>query len=563
MVTTVSRAEEDDEKGELNGVSSAESVRIFHPDDVIQRPPSTASGSANPLKSSIKSSSSIVGSQPSAPKGEEKSQRESVRGISTAPKTNASSHGLGPEPRRGHHQRFPSTGLSLPSAIHISNSEHRSSHFEKGNSSHFDGPRASSATPLGHPTSSSNAKNPLQTRGHRRQPSLGREQKQVNFCPYDGYCFVLDETRCAICMEERGSLPAPAHVGGPWKKVLYEKQGFEDNYTDRDTFLAELKKNVNVQEYSYALVMADSLVVTQQLSVVTLFVAVFMHTLNGTLDGNAIGLLDILTATIGYFIWALCQSTGTGLVSGKNPLLSISSVFKLIGYGIGLYVISPVLAALTDPISDDTIASMSIILLLVHLSFQDYGYLNPEPVRAIPEIKTSKLLNSADARKSASPSQKETNGNHATSARSRTGSAGEVVPFSNVPASPLYHAPVSLNAAIFASLLMASRLQTHSHAFVVIAFAVEVFALFPIMAHHLKARSWTVALMLDLVLQVSAVMLLWPLSRTVTYVYICTILFTTFVSPFCLQWIQRYKNEIHGPWDEAVPARARRHGTRA
>lgn len=65
---------------------------------------------------------------------------------------------------------------------------------------------------------------------------------------------------------------------------------------------------VNVQEYSYRLVMADSLIVSQQLSIVVLFVAVFMHTLNGTLNGNQMGALDIMLALGGYIVWAVCRA---------------------------------------------------------------------------------------------------------------------------------------------------------------------------------------------------------------------------------------------------------------
>jgi phosphatidylinositol glycan class C protein len=221
---------------------------------------------------------------------------------------------------------------------------------------------------------------------------------------------------------------------------------------------------------------------------------------------------------------------------------------KLFGYGMGLYVLSPVLAALTDPISDDTIAALSIILLVIHLSFQDYGYLNPEPPRA-RNIETKSPTTPVRV-----PARTEFVN------RMRKGSYGEAS-FTAAP-SPLYHAPVSLNAGIFASLMMASRLSSHNLAFVIIALAVEMFALFPIMAHHLKVRSWWGSFLLVVGLVASAVFLLQRLSNLVTYIYIGTIIFATFVSPFCLQWIQRYKNEIHGPWDEAVPARARRHGTR-
>lgn len=241
-------------------------------------------------------------------------------------------------------------------------------------------------------------------------------------------------------------------------------------------------------------------------------------------------------------------------------------MLKLFGYSLGLYVITPVLAALTDPISDDTITVLSIILLIIHLSFQDYGYLNPQLLRPRThhlDHKTSSTSPSSGSNPS-SPSMKEEN--RSTAVLQRRGSYGEVL--NVVPASSnssaashaLYHAPVSLNAGIFASLLLASRLGSDSHAFVIIAFAVELFALFPIMVHHLKSRTWWGSNILVMALIAVAVALVRPLSSVVTYIYISSVVFTTFVSPFCLQWIQRYKNEIHGPWDEAVPAR--RHGAR-
>lgn len=226
------------------------------------------------------------------------------------------------------------------------------------------------------------------------------------------------------------------------------------------------------------------------------------------------------------------------------------------GYSLGLYVITPVLAALTDPISDDTITVLSIILLIIHLSFQDYGYLNPEQLR--PRTFSSHVSNGSNT----SPSSPSSASHGAT--LQRRGSSSEAPTFgaSGAASHALYQAPVSLNAAIFASLLLASRLGSDSHAFVIIAFAVELFALFPIMVHHLKCRSWWGSTLLVVALVAIAVALVKPLSSLVTNFYVCSLVFTTFVSPFCLQWIQRYKNEIHGPWDEAVPARARRHGTR-
>ena len=56
--------------------------------------------------------------------------------------------------------------------------------------------------------------------------------------------------------------------------------------------------------------MADSLVVTQQIALVVIFTAVFMHTLNGNISGNELGFIDIVAAAGGYLIWAICRTSG-------------------------------------------------------------------------------------------------------------------------------------------------------------------------------------------------------------------------------------------------------------
>lgn len=61
---------------------------------------------------------------------------------------------------------------------------------------------------------------------------------------------------------EMNSPREAAAVG--WRKVLYERQPFPDNYVDR-RFLEELQKNIYVRRYSYWTVVFESAVVIQQL----------------------------------------------------------------------------------------------------------------------------------------------------------------------------------------------------------------------------------------------------------------------------------------------------------
>jgi len=122
-----------------------------------------------------------------------------------------------------------------------------------------------------------------------------------------------------------------------------------------------------------------------------------------------------------------------------------------------------------------------------------------------------------------------------------------------------YSAPVSLNAAIFATVLLTSRMPTVSHVYSVICTAIELFALFPIFRHSLKLYLEKLNLAFSWILAFMVVLLMVPLGTVITLVYVIAILFITFVCPYWLTRIQKYKNTIHGPWDEAVPTRSQPH----
>jgi phosphatidylinositol N-acetylglucosaminyltransferase subunit C len=109
----------------------------------------------------------------------------------------------------------------------------------------------------------------------------------------------------------------------------------------------------------------------------------------------------------------------------------------------------------------------------------------------------------------------------------------------------------SLSAAIFASVLLASRLHTRLHVFTLITLALEWFALFPILRRFLRTASMNYSMYLTGILFLSTVILFGHISVAVVVIYTWSMAFITFACPYWLIWIQRYKNQIHGPWDEA------------
>jgi len=138
-----------------------------------------------------------------------------------------------------------------------------------------------------------------------------------------------------------------------------------------------------------------------------------------------------------------------------------------------------------------------------------------------------------------------------------------------------FPASLSTNAALMASTVLASRLalvrndgredggdrQSTAHVFSLTLFSIEVFGLFPVFRRYLRHISWTGHLSLTGLLVMCAgagvTMVLsggaWPAAIVGA---ILGSLITGLLMGVCAWWLiglQRFKNEIHGPWDPARP----------
>ncbi|KAI8365225.1 phosphatidylinositol N-acetylglucosaminyltransferase subunit C [Radiomyces spectabilis] len=278
----------------------------------------------------------------------------------------------------------------------------------------------------------------------------------------------------------------------PWRKLLWVKQNYPDNYVD-NTFLEELQKNVNVRTYDYWTMVYESGVITQHISSVVIFIAIFIDLQLHSLSATHLIWTSSLFAVTGYMFWDLIM-----LKTAKNYELSRKHVIKsTIIFFSTLLGLSPILKTLTSQTSDDTIWALTVCCFLANVLFHDY----------------------------------------VAQSRIRV----------KIPGS------LSTNAAIFASVLLASRLDTNLDVFSLLSFAVEWFALFPIFRRHLQDLSPKMQIMMTVSLLLLCVLLFIHISKAVVFIYMLGFCFLTFVCPYWLIFIQKYKNEIHGPWDEARP----------
>eukprot|EP01117_Protostelium_nocturnum_P013929 TRINITY_DN5248_c0_g1_i1.p1 TRINITY_DN5248_c0_g1~~TRINITY_DN5248_c0_g1_i1.p1 ORF type:complete len:291 (-),score=61.96 TRINITY_DN5248_c0_g1_i1:190-1062(-) len=271
-----------------------------------------------------------------------------------------------------------------------------------------------------------------------------------------------------------------------WRKILWERQDYPDNYVDA-TFLNQLVQNANFTEYSLKEAIRGSTVVTQQISIVALFVGLFLTS-------------EKISITILLPIQFSSLLIGILLAFFIDPTYYTSNLFgsikTLVLLFASLFCLSPVLRTLTEPFSEDTVIACTSLLLSGHLFFHDYNFVNGD--------------------------------------------------------SDKFSAPVSLNAAIFASVLMSSRLPSPIHVFALVSLAIELFAMFPFLRRSIRLFSLFAHLLLTFVLFTSASLLLWTFSSLIATLFVALSFFIGFVCPLLLVIIQRYKNEIRGPWDEAV-----------
>lgn len=130
-----------------------------------------------------------------------------------------------------------------------------------------------------------------------------------------------------------------------------------------------------------------------------------------------------------------------------------------------------------------------------------------------------------------------------------------------------FPASLSTNAALMASTVLASRLPDTTQVFSLTLFSIQVFGLFPVFRRHVRHRSWKYHVLLSVLLVLGAGlgvgMVLgevdgggrWPWKRGIVGMVVSLVI-AALAAGGCSWWLiglQKYKNEIRGPWDPARP----------
>ncbi|OAA46998.1 Phosphatidylinositol N-acetylglucosaminyltransferase [Metarhizium rileyi] len=406
-----------------------------------------------------------------------------------------------------------------------------------------------------------------------------------------------------------------------WKKLMWVKQSFPDNYTDQATFLENLQRNPRLKPYDFWPLVADSTVILQHVCSVTIFIVCFVGIYHERVSPVSVVSWSSFATFVGWILWerwvseeedkedeanaaaaASAAAEGSaapalvvraGSVRRRNRAGSVrrppqplrvesstgasssnapsppSSTANLRGGGGSLSccpapptsTAGPSPSRLTPKASSEGLARHS----------------RDEPLVPLDENRTHERLGTI---KSAlliwstllglSPilrSLTESTSSDSIWAISFWLLALNIFFFDySGGVGAKFPASLSTNAALMASTVLASRLPSTGQVFSLTLFSIEVFGLFPVFRRHIRHRSWryhvlqTVVLVLGAGLSVGMVVGAvqagrWPWkSGTVGMLF--SVVIAALATGGCSWWLiglQKYKNEIRGPWDPARP----------
>jgi len=313
-----------------------------------------------------------------------------------------------------------------------------------------------------------------------------RNEELPNYCAKDGYRFQLNDIRCPVCQKER-LLVKKLIPERKWKKVLYERQPFEDNYLD-STFLESLISTEQSHDLKYQNLLPKSLEVSLAVSQVCAFMILLEARVSQKIQTPLLLGITTLSSLIGAFLYIVINPKILKLHSILSNLKSACIIVGLI------FLLSPVLKTFNSNYASDTIYAMSFGLVLFHLITKDYGFIFEKSTNDI-----------------------------------------------NIDNSTL--------AIFFLSVLLGSRCDNSTQVFVMWMINLMLFVFLKYLLKAIRSYSTKAYSCIVVFVIIGLALPITEISKIVLIVYVAGNLFITLICPFWLIWLYQYKNVIQGPWD--------------
>lgn len=266
-----------------------------------------------------------------------------------------------------------------------------------------------------------------------------------------------------------------------WKKLLYLRQPYPDNYTDV-SFLDQLKRNTSVAKYSKRKLVQDFSLFAFYISLLLL--------VNVNFTGIYAQLwLPYLPTAVSTILVLMCLIADTRL--GNVHEFKAYSVISVL-----LLLVLPVLRSLTESTSLDSIWAISALLTCLNIIYHDYA----------------------------------------------------------LDVTRKYRSVVLTNMSFANGIVLALRLPSSTRVFSFLVFSIEIAILVPLFDYRLRQ-----ILQLGHYFLVSTVFCIVSCALYAAngigfvILYILGFVFMLVVLPLYFMFLQKYKNELQGPWDVAKP----------
>ncbi|KAK4149398.1 phosphatidylinositol N-acetylglucosaminyltransferase subunit C [Chaetomidium leptoderma] len=217
--------------------------------------------------------------------------------------------------------------------------------------------------------------------------------------------------------------------------------------------------------------------------------------------------------------------------------------------------LSPILKSLTRSTSSDSIWAISFWLLAINIFLFDYS----------GSRWAGGMRGGGGEKEGGGAGGNTTTGSSGTGTGTGMGRGrGAGVTHGSSSKQQMPVASLSTNAALMASTVLASRLPSTGQVFSLTLFSIEVFGLFPVFRQYARHRSWRYHVILTVLLVLGAGagvgMILgdergWPWKKGLLGMVVGCLM-AALAMGGCSWWLiglQKYKNEIYGPWDPARP----------
>lgn len=308
-----------------------------------------------------------------------------------------------------------------------------------------------------------------------------------NYCSFCGTRFQPDDSRCSSCNKIRASKKTAKVPNVPWKKILYERQPFEDNYLD-ETFLSSLIPQETSAKITYTQVAMQAMELSIAATYVSIYMLIFMGMLNEIVDAHAIAVCNGFILFTGSVLYVLLSPK---IIKLKKIFTSLKTGATVIGF---VFVLSPMLKTLFNNYADNTTYAISYGLVLGHLILRDYGYVYSKGNSTI-KMDWSTLT------------------------------------------------------VMFLSVILGSRLKDAFKVFTLWVCTLTIFVFSKVLQKSLREYSIKAYKYTAFTLIVGMGIVIYSISKLGIVIYVLVNIVIFIIGPLVLVWFYQYKNVIHGPWD--------------